>query len=623
MQRPSLFLAGLLVILFTSIASAETKVALVFGNSKYLKAPRLINPPNDATDIEASLKRLGFSVSTVLDANYDVMRRAVGEFTRRARGADYALLFYSGHGMEIGGENWLIPIDAELQSDTDAETQAINMKTAMLAVSGSKSLGLVILDACRTNPFLARMERTNRTRAVEPGFGRVEPGDNVLVIYAAKDGTTALDGSGHDSPFSEALVRHIETPGLEITQLFRVVRDDVMQATGRKQQPFVYGTLSKQLVYLKPPATVPSQDEQRWQIITQAAASQEFNEAAPARIKHGLELKAVEQFIREYPGSKLIPVALQRVGALKNMIADDPPAPDTTEDEAAWQNIQEVRTGKLFPEWTPPQRLQAEQQGLQAFRKKYPNSRHNQEANGRLAELSAAIEKNPPPDIEEELAWRTLNQIEAGTVFKNMREQQRLVLEASSLDEFIKHWPNSSHLSEARSRLQGLEQKLAGKLNAVVESEVSIKQDSDADFVTTLKGRPANLLRSDERRHLAQLAERRPSLELEIPFEYDSASISAKALPVLRALGRVLNSDKLQRVSLLVGGHADASGAAVYNQELSQRRAEAVKKFLVEENKLTPTNLIACGFGQDYPKNKKNGRADENRRVQIVNLSGS
>nr|WP_271595895.1 caspase family protein [Bradyrhizobium sp. CCBAU 25360] len=192
MQQLRLFIAGLLIVFSSSIVSAETRVAPVIGNSKYLKASRLINPVNDAADIEASLKRLGFSVSTVLDANYDAMRRAVGEFTRRARGAEYALLFYSGHGMEIGGENWLIPVDAELQADTDAETQAINMKTAMLAVSSSKTLGLVILDACRNNPFLARMERTNRTRAVQPGFAHVEPGDNIVVIFAAKDGTPLL-----------------------------------------------------------------------------------------------------------------------------------------------------------------------------------------------------------------------------------------------------------------------------------------------------------------------------------------------------------------------------------------------------------------------------------------------
>ncbi|QQO14045.1 caspase family protein [Bradyrhizobium diazoefficiens] len=623
MRRASLFMVGLLLIFSSSVASAETRVALVIGNAKYLKAPRLMNPANDAADVEGSLKRLGFSVSTALDANYDAMRRAVGDFTRRARAADYAILFYSGHGMEVGGENWLIPIDAELQSDTDAETQAINMKTAMLAVSSSRALGLVILDACRNNPFLVRMERTNRTRAVEPGFVRVEPGDNVMVIYAAKDGTTALDGSGRNSPFSDALVRHIETPGLEITQLFRVVRDEVMQSTARKQQPFVYGTLSKQLVYLKPPATAPLQDEQRWQIITQAAASQEFNEAAPARIKHGLELKAVEQFVREYPDSKLIPVALQRVRALKELIASDPPTPDTTQDEAAWQNIQEVRSGKLFPEWTPPQRLQAEQQGLEAFRKKYPNSRHEKEAAVRMAELSSAIEKNPLPDVGEELAWRTLNQIEAGTLFKNMRDQQRLVFEASSLEEFIKRWPNSLHLAEAQRRLEVLEQKLAGQLDATIENRANSEQGADAVFIATIKVRPASSLLPTERKRLAKLADRRPSLELEIPFEYNSAAISAKALPVLRALGRVLSSEKLQRASLLIGGHADASGATAYNQELSQRRAEAVKRFLLEENKLSPANLIACGFGQDYPRNRKNPRADENRRVQIVNLSGT
>jgi len=244
---------GLLSLLQSALADA--RVALVIGNGAYRNVAVLPNPQNDASAIAASFERLGFVVTTLRDAGFDDMRRALIAFGERARGADMAVVFFAGHGIEIGGENWLIPIDAELKSDTDAENEAIGLRSVMLQVSSTTTLGLVILDACRNNPFAARMQRSVRVRAVERGLARIEPADNVLIAYAAKDGTTASDGDGRHSPFTAALLRNLETPGLEISFMFRSVRDDVMTATNREQQPFVYGSLSKAAIYLKPPAS--------------------------------------------------------------------------------------------------------------------------------------------------------------------------------------------------------------------------------------------------------------------------------------------------------------------------------------------------------------------------------
>jgi tetratricopeptide (TPR) repeat protein len=246
----------------SSIATpiAETRVALVIGNSAYDKVPLLPNPVNDANDISESLKQLGFSVQTLTNANFEQMRRKIIAFGRDVQGSDIAVVFFAGHGMEIGGENWLIPVDAELLSDTDAESEAISLKTVMLQVTKAAKLGLVILDACRNNPFAAKMQRTVRVRSVDRGFARTEPLDNVLVAYSAKDGTTARDGSGRNSPFTSALIKHIQTPGLEIRFLFANVRDDVMAATKREQQPFVYGSLSSERIYFRmPDGTKPSE----------------------------------------------------------------------------------------------------------------------------------------------------------------------------------------------------------------------------------------------------------------------------------------------------------------------------------------------------------------------------
>jgi hypothetical protein len=233
-------------------ASADGKrVALVIGNGAYRNVPALPNPANDAGDVAAALKRLGFTVTLMANASFDEMRRGLIALGRDADGAEMAALYFAGHGMEINGENWLIPVDAELKRDTDAANEAVSLRSVILQMTNTRSLGLVILDACRNNPFAPKMQRALTLRAAASGgLGRIEPVGNVLVAYAARDGTTALDGDGRNSPFTSALLRNIETPGVEVTFMFRNVRDDVMEATRNEQQPFVYGSLSRRAIYL-------------------------------------------------------------------------------------------------------------------------------------------------------------------------------------------------------------------------------------------------------------------------------------------------------------------------------------------------------------------------------------
>ncbi len=251
------FISGLAVAAalagFTSAPAVADgrRVALVIGNGAYRSVPALPNPSNDAGDVTAALKRLGFVVTLITNASFDEMRRGLIAFGRDAADADMATVYFAGHGMEINGENWLIPVDAELKRDTDAANEAISLQSVMMQVSSTTSLGLVILDACRNNPFAIKMNRSLAVRAaVSGGLGRIEPVGNVLVAYAARDGTTALDGGGRNSPFTAALLRNIETPGVEVTFVFRNVRDDVMEATRNEQQPFVYGSLSRKAIYL-------------------------------------------------------------------------------------------------------------------------------------------------------------------------------------------------------------------------------------------------------------------------------------------------------------------------------------------------------------------------------------
>lgn len=236
-------------------ANADRRVALVIGNSAYVRVPTLLNPANDASDVAASMQRLGFSVQKVLNAKFEDVRQALRKFGSEAQQSDIAVIFFAGHGMEVRGENWLVPVDAELQSDTDVDSEAINLNSFTIQVARASRLGLVIVDACRNNPFV-NMRRTTAVRAVERGLTRVEPPNNILVAFSARDGTTASDGDGRNSPFTSSLLENIEKPGVEVSLLFRKVRDDVMAHTNREQQPFVYGSLSKDPIYLKSPLPV-------------------------------------------------------------------------------------------------------------------------------------------------------------------------------------------------------------------------------------------------------------------------------------------------------------------------------------------------------------------------------
>lgn len=304
-----------LASLATSPSHADGKrVALVIGNSAYRSVAALPNPANDAAAIAAALRRLGFAVNLITDASFDDMRRGLIAFGRDAAGADMAAVFYAGHGLEVGGENWLIPVDAELKRDTDIENEAVSLRSLILQVSNTTSLGLIILDACRNNPFAAKMQRSVATRAVAGGLGRIEPVGNVLVAYAARDGTTALDGDGRNSPFTAALLRNLETPGLEITFMFRNVRDEVMEATRNEQQPFVYGSLSRKAIYLA------------GQALTTEHAQPDEAARVWLTIRDTDSPAVLDDFIRRYAGTPYGGIARARLEELKQKQANVAPA---------------------------------------------------------------------------------------------------------------------------------------------------------------------------------------------------------------------------------------------------------------------------------------------------------
>ncbi|ARP97750.1 caspase family protein [Pseudorhodoplanes sinuspersici] len=258
MKRLAALLCGFWAVLAAaaapSEAQAEKRVALVIGNSAYQNASRLTNPGNDASAMADLFRRAGFDV---VEARQDLgnleFKRVAREFTVAARDADVAVMYFAGHGIEVNGTNYLIPIDARLATDFDVEDEALSLDRLVRALEPARRLRLIILDACRDNPFIQTMQRSVASRAVSSGLAKVEPAtSDTLVAFAAKAGSTADDGRGPNSPFTTALLNHLTVPGRDVRIALGYVRDEVIKTTGNKQEPFVYGSLGGATVALVP-----------------------------------------------------------------------------------------------------------------------------------------------------------------------------------------------------------------------------------------------------------------------------------------------------------------------------------------------------------------------------------
>src|SRR6266852_31039 len=222
----------------------ERRVALVIGNSAYQTVSGLPNTTNDARAIAEVLKADGFtSVRIILDMTRASMIASLNDFQREADTSDWAVVYYAGHGLEVSGANYLVPIDAKLGDDRDIQDEAVSVDRILSAVENAKKLRLVMLDACRNNPFLKKMHRSIATRSISRGLAAIEPAGATLIVFAAKDGETAEDGAGNHSPFAASLINRLQQPTIEINKLFRLVTSDVLKATGNQQRPFVYGSL--------------------------------------------------------------------------------------------------------------------------------------------------------------------------------------------------------------------------------------------------------------------------------------------------------------------------------------------------------------------------------------------
>ncbi len=252
-----LLIVGLLC-LTPQAHAAEKRVALVIGNSEYVHTTVLRNSKNDAREMAALLATLGFEVVQGLDLDKRAMERSVRDFREKLTDADVALFFYAGHGVQVLGQNYLMPTDARLVTESDVDFETVPLHLVLKQMEREAKASVVLLDACRDNPLARRLARTMGTRSAQIGQGlaEVKSGVGTLIGFATQPGNFAFDGAGANSPYTEALLKHLATPGQDLTATLSVVRGEVVKTTAGQQVPWEHTSLVGQ-VYFKPALPEP------------------------------------------------------------------------------------------------------------------------------------------------------------------------------------------------------------------------------------------------------------------------------------------------------------------------------------------------------------------------------
>jgi uncharacterized caspase-like protein len=433
-------LCGLMWLLSAVAAQADKRVALVVGNSVYQHAPPLPNPARDAHAMAKMFQNAGFDVvSALYDAGYLDLKRAIRQFEDAAADSDIAVVYFAGHGIEIHGVNYLIPTDAKLASDRDAEDEAIALDRLLTSLDGARRLRLVILDACRENPFVRKMlqQRSAALRGVNSGLATVEPNtSNTLIAYAARAGAAADDGQAEHSPFTAALLNNLFVPALDVRLAFGRVRDEVLKTTANKQEPFVYGSLGGANISLVP---APEQSPR-------AVASQDERDDYGRVEKIGTK-RAWQMFLAQYPKGFYADLARENLAAIERA--------EQGRDEQA-------------------RRAQAEQLRLQAERDRLAAEQTEKD---RLAKEQTARAENDR--LAKEQAERQRLQAERSRLAAEQAEKDRLAKEQAEKDRLAKEQAEQQRLQAERSRLaaeQAERERLAqqtvdaGNVNAAAPS---------------------------------------------------------------------------------------------------------------------------------------------------------
>lgn len=489
-------------------AVAERRVALVLGNSAYQNVAKLPNPAKDAAAIAKMLKDAGFEVIQQHDVGNLEFKRAIRRFGDALMDADIAVVFYAGHGIEVKGTNYLIPVDAKLASDRDAEDEAVSLDRLVQEVEESggkaKQLRLIILDACRDNPFVKTMKVSraggrSRSTAVAGGLSAVQPtGSDMLIAYAAKQGSTAEDGDGEHSPFTQALLRSLTVPGLDIRLAFGRIRDDVLQATRNQQEPFVYGSLGGGVVSIVPaPNQVQTADG--------STAKADYDRVAKIGSK-----KAFEIFLGTYQSGLYAELARAQLDELNKLdqiklaslqptTAPTPSARASTEETRAWSKLEGT----------------TDLTALQKFIEQYPNSPQAISARDRINLLQRnARERDEAAAARRAEDERRVNAAAEAERQKLEREAARQRAEEARRAAAAKSEAERQAIQAAALRAEGERRAKAAELDRQkAEREVALKRAEEARRTKQVE-LDKQLQRAEEERKAWVEAERKKSEQL-------------------------------------------------------------------------------------------------------------
>jgi len=323
MRFPTLILSLICVVFTAGAASAEKRVAFVVGNGTYKNVAALPNPPIDAKSMAVALRNIGFDVVEGTNLTRDKMTEKLLDFGKKAQGADVALFFYAGHGIAISGTNYLLPIDADIKSEMDVKLgAAINIDLTLDQTMSDAKVKLVFLDACRDNPFAAKIKSNSATRSVsvQTGLAEMKSGEGTLIAFATGPGQTALDGKeGANSPFTRALLANVTQPGVEIQQAMTKVRAQVNEETNKGQLPWGHTNLIG-TVYLNG-APAPTAPGSAAPAVVAAAPGSDVELEFWRSIKDSNKPEELNAYLSSYPNGQFRSLAQARIASLESSSA--------------------------------------------------------------------------------------------------------------------------------------------------------------------------------------------------------------------------------------------------------------------------------------------------------------
>ena len=386
----------------TSSTNTNTsrRVALVIGNGAYTNAPPLKNPPNDARDMAANLKTLGFDVSSGVNVSQREMKRLIREFGQKLKAGGNGLFYYAGHGVQARGHNYIIPVDADIQSEADVEDSGVDVGLVLNYMDDAQNgLNIVILDACRNNPF------SRSFRSASEGLAQVDAPTGTLIAYATAPGRVAADGVGANGLYTSELLKAMRVPGLTATDMFMQVRAEVMKRTGNKQVPWEASSLVGSFYFSGSPTNLSLSNAGA----NNAAPSEPRFDAAAFEynywdsIKNSTSDDDFKAYLAKYPNGQFADLARNRIKSLEVAAKPTEPPPTSSGTDAAtevafWDYIKNSSNVEDF----------------QAYLKKYPNGAFAELANNRVRALETAIREKEKTEEAKRVAKGSLE----GTIWR-------------------------------------------------------------------------------------------------------------------------------------------------------------------------------------------------------------